>query len=224
MKKLLAGVLAAVTVLSVSAPAFASTTKRNVTKASEIEYEVSAKKPSIILKVSLPAEMRVALNPAGNTFRLSEKNTIATSDNGIVSVAYPIINNDVNYGIIVSAAALTTTSSEDWDVTTKTLSANKKEANMALVASTTEEGIAVYSNTSKNATSATDQGVLVLDSTVEKTSVQKLAYLPAHVDGEGQSVVYLGFTGALADNVVWDFDDNIYVDLILKLNPAPKTL
>lgn len=222
MKKLFAGILAAVFVLSLSVPVNATT--KDITKPVGINYALAAKKPKITLKVVLPAEMKAALNPTGRLFQISEKNTIAMAGNGIVSVAYPVINRDRDYGVFISAAAVTTTSSKDWGVTTSNLTSGTKAANMALVASATEEGIAEYSNKSINATSATDQGTLVLDSSADKTSVQKLAYIPAPAEGETQSVVYLGFAGALAENVVWDFSDNINVNLMLKLEPALKTL
>ena len=238
MKKILASLLAALSVLSVSVPAFASVEK-TVKRPGEITYEVVAQRPNIVLNVVLPAQIKAAMNPYGNEFFIDDLSTIHTQ-NGIVSVAYPIHNLDKNYGVFIDAVAITDTSGKGWDVTTKTLTAGKKEANMSLTASDTEEGIAAaYSNVKKQATSATDQGNLPLDSTVVydnggkamigRTSQQKFAYVPASADGTTPSIIYIGFSGELSEDsadtpVNWTDTDFINVNLVLKLTPGPKTL
>ncbi len=235
MKKLLAGVLAALSVLSVSAPAYAA--EKNVTKPGEITYEVIAASPKITLNVVLPAQIKAALNPYGKDFQIDELNTIHTQ-NGIVSVAYPVHNLDTNYGVFIDAVAVTTTSG-NWSVTTSALTDGVKGAKMSVTASDDEEGITQYSNVKKAATSATDQGNLPLDSTVPadktkgtvkgQTSQQKLAYIPASSDGTTAQIIYIGFSGALAEDsadtpVNWTDTDAINVNLVLKLTPGPKTL
>lgn len=240
MKKFLAGVLAtlsALSVLSISAPAYAAATKTMI-KPGEITYEVVAKNPKITLNVVLPSQMKAALNPYGSDFRVDDLNTIHTQ-NGIVSVAYPVHNIDTDYGVFIDAVAITSTSGRGWSVTTDTLTPGVKGANMAVTASNSEAGIAQYSNVKKAATSVTSQGNLPLDSTVPadktkgiskgETSQSKLAYVPASADGETASIIYIGFAGKLAEDsadtvINWTDNDYINVNLVLKLTPAPKTL
>lgn len=238
MKKNIASLLAALSVLSVSVPAYAATTK-NVARQGEITYDVIAQKPKIVLNVILPSQIKAAMNPYGNDFQIDDLNTIHTQ-NGIVSVAYPVQNLETDYGVFVDATAITSTSDRKWSVDTNALTPGVKGANMSLTASKTEAGIAAqYSNVKKAATSATDQGNLPLDSTVPadktkgiakgQTSQQKLAYIPASADGTTAQTVYIGFSGALAEDsadtiVNWTDTDTINVNLVLKLMPGPKTL
>lgn len=236
MKKLMAGILAIASVLSASVSAQASAVK-SMTKPGELQYEVSVTNPKIVLNIVLPSQMKAAINPYGNEFQINDLNTIHTT-NGIVSVAYPVHNLDTDYGVFFDAIAVTTTSG-DWSVTTSSLTPGVKGANMAVTASASEEGITQYSNVKKAATSATAQGNLPLDSTVPadtakgiqkgQTSQQKLAYVPASVDGTTPSKIYIGFAGKLADDsadtvINWTENDNINVNLVLKITPAPKTL
>lgn len=241
MRRFFAGVLSSLTalaVLSVSVPAYAADVK-NVTKPGEISYEVVAKSSKIVLNVVLPAQMKAALNPYGNDFQLNDQNTIHTQ-NGIVSVAYPVHNYDTDWGVYIDAVAVTATSNEKtWSVTTDALTPGERGANMALTASKTEAGIAEYSNVKKAATGAASQGNLPLSSTVPadkengiskgQTSQKKLAYIPASADGETPSIIYIGFAGKLAEDsadtvINWTENDYINVNLVLKLTPAPKTL
>lgn len=237
MKKLMAGLLAIASVLSVSVSAQAAAGK-NMVKPGELEYEVPVTNPKIVLNIVMPSQMKAAINPYGSEFQIDELNTIHTT-NGIVSVAYPVHNLDTDYGIFIDASAVTTTSSTKWSVTTNALTPGVKGANMAVTASDTEEGIPQYSNVKKAATSATSQGNMPLDSTVPadkakgiakgQTSQQKLAYVPASADGKTPSKIFIGFTGKLADDandkiVNWTDSDQINVNLVLKLTPAPKTL
>lgn len=238
MKKFLAGLLAAVSALSLSAPAYAASSK-SVTKQGELTYDVSATMPDIVLNVMLPSKIKAALNPYGTEFIIDELNSIRTA-NGIVSVAYPIHNLDKDYGVFIDATAITTTSGRMWSVSTTPVTDGVKGANMCLRASDTEEGIAAdYSATKKAATSATNQGNLPLDSTVPadstkgrlkgQTSQTKLAYVPASADGTTASIIYIGFAGKLAGDsattpVNWTENDTINVNLILRITPGPKTL
>lgn len=236
MKKFLAGILAAVSVFSAAAPAYAAETKV-VSKPKEVVYDVVVQKPKIVLNVALPSQVKATLNPYGNDFALNELNTIRTQ-NGIVSVAYPIHNYDTSYGVFIDAVAVTSTSGSGWDVTKGALTPGVKGANMAFVVSTTEEGVANYSNVSKAATSASSQGNLALDSTVPadsakgtvkgQTSQQKIGYVPASADGTTAEVIYIGFAGKLSEDaanapVNWTDSDTINVNLVLKLTPGPKT-
>ncbi len=237
MKKFLAGLLAAVSALSLSVPAYAASDKA-VTSQGEMEYEVSMALPDIVLNISLPAQLKAALNPYGSEFQLGEDTTIVSS-NGIVSVAYPVYNLDTKYGIFIDATAITSTSSSKWSVSTAPLTDGVKGANMCLRASDTEAGIAVYSAAKKAAAGFTDQGNLPLDSTVPanrangtakgQTSQTKLAYVPASDDGTTPKIIYIGFAGKLADDspttpVNWTESDTINVNLILRITPGPKAL
>ena len=235
MKKLMAGILAIAAVLSVTAPAQA---EKTIKKPAEVEYDVSAELPDIVLKIALPSQMKAAINPYGNSFTLDELHTIQTQ-NGIVSVAYPVQNYDTEYGVFFDATAYTTTSSPKWNVTRDTLTAGVKGANMAVTAASTEAGIAEYSSEYKQATSATEQGNLPLDSTVTydrktgttmgETSQKKFAYIPASADGTTPSEIFIGFAGKLAPDtsdvvINWTDSDYINVNLVLKVTPAAKTL
>lgn len=236
MKKLIAGFLVIVSVLSVTASAYAA--EKKMTKPGEVEYEVAVTNPKIVLNVVMPSQMKAAINPYGNDFQIDDLNTIHTT-NGIVSVAYPVYNLDKDYGIFIDASAVTTTSSTKWSVTKNALTPGVKGANMAVTASASEGGIPQYSNVAKAATSATDQGNMPLDSTVPadkakgiskgQTSQKKLAYVPASNDGTTPQKIFIGFSGKLADDsadkiVNWTDSDQINVNLVLKLTPAPKTI
>lgn len=237
MKKFLAGALAAALALSFPATAFAAKTK-TVTKMGEVEIEVSAVMPDTVLKLSLPGDMKIAINPYGNDIKLTELEMIRTN-NGIVSVAYPVLNYETDCGVFFDAKATTRTSSSTWSVTKTPVKAGVKGANMSFTASDTPEGIAVYSNQYKQATSVSSQGNLPLDSTSPysqskglakgQTKQRKVAYIPASKDGVTPSQIYIGFAGKLAEDskttdVDWTEKDVITVNLILSITPAPKNL
>lgn len=236
MKKLIAGILAVTSVLSVSVSAQAAAVK-TVTRPREMEYDIEAKRQKVVLNMVMPSKMKAAMNPYGCDMQVDDLDTVE-SNNGIVSVAYPIENLDTNYGIFLDAYAVTTTGGS-WDVTTSALTPGVKGANMAVTASNTEGGIPQYSNVAKAATSATSQGNMPLDSTVPadkakgtvkgETHQHKLAYVPASADGTTPGKVFIGFAGQLSEDsndtiVNWTDSDTINVQLILKITPGPKTL
>lgn len=236
MKKIIAGLLAIASVLSVSVSAQATAVK-TVTKPGAVTFDVTATNPKVVLNLVMPSKMKAAMNPNGCDMQVDDLDTVE-SNNGIVSIAYPIENLDTNYGIFIDAYAVTTTGGS-WDVTTSALTPGVKGANMAVTASDSESGIPQYSNVAKAATSATSQGNMPLDSTVPadkekgtakgETHQQKLAYVPASADGTTPSKVFIGFAGELAgdsnDKIVdWTDSDTINVQLILKITPGPKTL
>lgn len=237
MKKLLAGLLAVASVLSVSVSAQAAAVK-SVAKPGELQFDVSVTSPKIVLNIVMPSQMKAAINPYGSEFQINDLNTIHTT-NGIVSVAYPVYNFDTDYGIFIDAKGITATSNKSWSVTTSALTPGVKGANMAVTASNTEGGIPQYSNVAKAATSATSQGNMPLDSTVPadkakgtvkgETHQHKLAYVPASADGTTPGKVFIGFAGQLSEDsndtiVNWTDSDTINVQLILKITPGPKTL
>ena len=235
MKKFFAGAVAAALILSNSAPAFADGTK-TVKEPDNVRYDVSIENPDIVLKLVLPGDINIALNPYGNRFFLTENEMVHT-ENGVVSVAYPILNYEMDYGVFLDAKATTSTSSSKWVVSRDPVTPGVKGANMSFTASDTPGGIAQYSNEFKRATSATSQGNLPLDSTVVfdskagtkkgQTIQNKLAYIPASADGVTPGAVYVGFTGMLAEDsdtmpVKWKETDMITVKLVLKVTPASK--
>ncbi len=238
MKKLMAGILAIVSVLSVSTVAQAAQKTKTVKRQGEVEYDVEATRLKVAMNLIVPSKMKAALNPYGVDFDVDDAGDVS-SNSGIVSAAYPLENLSTDCGLFVDAVAITTTTNKNLNVTTGALTPGVKGANMAVKAATTEAGLAGYSNVKKAATSATDQGNLPLDSTVPadktkgivkgQTSLQKLAYVPASADGETPSKVFIGFVGKLAgdsaDTVInWTDNDSININLVLKITPAPKTL
>lgn len=236
MKRFFAGALAAALILSNSAPVFADKAM-TIKEQGDVSYNLNAIKPDIVLNIVLPGDISIAMNPYGNRFLIFEDKDSYT-ENGIVSVAYPILNYETDYGVFLDATAVTITSSSKWVVSRDPVEPGIKGANMSFTASDTPEGIAQYSSEFKMAASATSQGNLPLDSTVpynKKTGTpkgyteqRKIAYIPASVDGETPGTVYVGFTGILAGDsdvmpIRWkEGEDEIKVKLVLKFNPASK--
>lgn len=267
MKKIIAGVLAAASVLSVSATAFAVDDK-TVTKTGEVTYDVSATAPKVVLNLVMPAKMTAALNPYGADIKLDAETTPTTTTGSIASLAYEVINKSEDYGVFIDATAITTITTTDpkkedksnaWDVVPDFIAKDTgvKNANMMLVGSDTAANLktiadngaedSAFSATSLKsaaATNATTQGALVLDSTVKadktagvvagQTSQSKVLYVPASASGtDGKAV--MGFVGKLAETkpaagqnpevpVVWNEDDAINVNLVLKVNVGPKSI
>lgn len=239
MKKILAGVLAAATMLSVSATAFA--TSKNVTKPGEVEYEVAVSAPKIVLSLVMPAKMTAALNPYGAEIKLSDSADAKTSKLGIVSPAYTITNNSKDYGVYIDATAVTKVKTKDetpWKVTTTAVAKGTKAANLMLAGYDDEDAMSQVTTikTASAAATASEQGVLVLNSdaaadpdtgAVAGQTSQKKAFYVAAADAEAESIV-IGFLGKLAESdtgkeVEWTEDDSISVDLVLKVTAGPKT-
>ena len=230
MKRKIAGLLAALSVLSVSAPAFAADKK--ITKNfGEASYDVSAKMPKVTLNLVMPSTIKAALNPYGVGVQFDTESWME-STMGIVSLSYPIVNKSLDYGVYFDAVAYTSTSG-DWEVTKTAVQNGTKAANMSLTAANTAEDLADednYSNTA-SAASGSAQGNLPLDSTAAdgRTSQEKFAYIPAATADTPQQKIFIGFTGKLADSsdstpVKWTENDSINVNVILRVFPAPKTL
>lgn len=238
MKKILAGILAAVSMLSVSATAFA--TDKTVTKPGEVEYDVSVTSPAIVLNLVMPAKISAALNPYGADLVILKGDTAdedVTAKNGIVGTAYKITNKSKDYGVYIDATA-TVTPSTGIVVKGTTVAGDdddNKEACMGLVglstAPTKTKGFTLATST---AATGTAQGSLVLDSTVEAdkeagvakatTSQKKFMYMKAATD-DADTDAYMAFVGELegGDDIEWTEDDTIEVSLILKVTAGPKT-
>lgn len=271
MKKILAGVLAAASVLSVGVTASAAANEKNVTKTGELTYDVSATAPKVVLNLVMPAKMTAALNPYGADIKLDAATTPTTTNGSIGSLAYEVVNKSEDYGVFIDATAITTITTTDpkkadksnaWDVVPTFIAKDTgvKNANMMLVGSDTVANLKAIADLgaedsaftandlkSKAATNATTQGALVLDSTVVadktagvvagQTKQSKVLYVPASASGtDGKAV--LGFVGKLAETkpattgstpapevpVVWNEDDAINVNLVLKVNVGPKSI
>ena len=225
MKKILAGILAAVSMLSVSATAFAS--EKTVTKPGEVEYDVPVTAPTVVLNLVMPAKLSAALNPYGADIEMKaksspEKDDGVTSNAGIVSTAYTITNNSTEYGVYFDATAITTIETADktkWTVATAKLTDGTKGAQLVLTGAADAsalktaieaiDGKAAVANAPYDKTDG--QGKLVMDSTVEankengvvagQTSVKKLFYVPAATkatDTVTPAEIVIGFGGALA--------------------------
>lgn len=224
MKKILAGILAAVSMLSVSATAFA--TDKKVTKPGEVEYDVPVTAPTVVLELVLPSKMTAALNPYGADIKIVAGKDDVTAANGIASVAYPIINNTKDYGVYIDATA-TATASTGIELANKVVKAadDKKSAQLAILGIKDEptgtDGYDTSSATKDQPADGADQGGTLMLSKDEK-SVKKFIYLPANTaDGE---TAYLAFAGELEEDVEWTEDDEIEVNLVLKITAGPKTV
>ena len=240
MKKLIASVLAAASVLPMSATTFAVDTK-TVTKTGEVSYDVAVAVPKIVLDLVMPAKTSSALNPYGADIVLFEGESNNTSDKGIASVAYTIENKTTDYGVWIDATTITTTDKAPergvnaWDVKASTVVAGTKSAQLALIAAADNAGFATAAKTvpavSAKQTAEATFGKLVLDSSVAadkendvvagQTSQDSFLYIAA----AGSATI--GFTGELAKDsadkkVVWNEDDAINVNLVLKVNAGPK--
>lgn len=245
MKKILAGVLAAASMLSVSATAFATTTDKTVTKAGDVTYDVSVVAPKITLDLVLPAKIAAALNPYGAAIKYNPADDTATAGTGVVGTAHKISNKSVDYGVYIDASATTTITTTDktkWVVNkTAADTDGTKGAAMALVAAAAATGInpTTFPAAEKGA-AATVDSVMYLDSTVVadrtngvaagQVSKKKFAYLKAATDASTPTDAYIGLTGKLAASkadgsadVVWNEDDAINVNLVLKISAGPKT-
>lgn len=243
MKKFIASVLAAASVLSVSATAFAASDTKSVTKTGDVEYDVAVTAPKIVLDLVMPAKMSAALNPFGAEIKLSADEAVTdVLKTGIASVAYEIQNKTVDYGVYIDASAITTVETADktkWKVTTTAPVDGTKGAQLTFTGADTIANFATKTATTSSAaaTSATAMGSLVLNSeavadkdagtVAGQVKQSKLFYIPAGTADAPKSI-YVGFVGALSKStstatVEWTEDDAINVNLVLKVSAGPKT-
>lgn len=244
MKKILASVLAAASILSMTVTASAAANEKAVTKPGEITYEVPVTAPKVTLNLVMPAKMTAALNPYGAEIKIDPTDAEKVVVNGIISTSYKVTNKSTDYGVYLDATAITTVTTSDkakWNVKSgASATAGTKGADMALISNKTlptitSKKIALISTNA--AQTGTTGGALMLDSsvTVDKangvaagqTSQKKLGYIAAS-DGTNDGVTYLMFVGELAKSssnaeVVWNEDDAINVNLVLKVTAGPKT-
>lgn len=251
MKKIIAGVLAAASMLSVSATAFASSNDKAVTKAGEVTYDVAVTAPKVVLNLVMPAKMTAALNPYGADIALDKDNT---TKNTIASAAYKVTNKSIDYGVYIDAKAITTITTTDkkkddgstaWAVVKTAIPSTAdgvKNANLALMGFAAVSAMKTATPAAANAkATGSAQGALVLDSTVEadkengivagQTEQKQFMYIKAATDATTPAEAYMGFVGKLGESkadgtadVVWNEDDAINVNLVLKVTAGPKTL
>lgn len=225
MKKILAGVLAAASMLSVSATAFA--TDKNVTKAGDITYDVAVTAPKIVLNLTMPAKMSAVLNPYEATITVTPEvkadsakgisaASAVTASNKITSAGYKVSNMSEDYSVTIDATAITTVSTSDkekWTVSKTAVTDGTKGANMVFMAATAASDLNPTTPATASAKWASGKGILVLDSTVEadkesgvaagQTDQKGFAVVAAQTPKTESAaakpgVVYLGFSGKLA--------------------------
>lgn len=234
MKKILAGVLSAATVLSLSATAFAAPaapdTTKAVTKPGETEYEAGVGMMSAELDVELPSAMKAFINPYGAVVAVEEGASAATSNAGVVSWAYEVVNNTTDFGIMIDVKAGKVTPAATVAIaapgTAETATA--KTAALVLQAGATAAEATKYDKAktaSAQAAANGTQGIFVFSTTADNKS--KIAYAPAKTTAPGK--VYLGLTGAISkvdgagEDLEWTEDDTITATYTLKINPSAKT-
>lgn len=250
MKKMLAGVLAAASVLSVSATAFAleGGDTAAITKPTEKEYSVGTGVLNVELDLEIPAKFQAFLNPYGAQVEIKEK--IGTTDAlksgaGVVSYAYEFVNNTTDFGVSVDATAITTGSLKTSATAVNATAATAKEANMALVAADTAAKIAGYGAASSptgipvaNAKmTGSANGVLVLNSAATagsaytgsvagETKQSAWGHIPALTTSGSTKTpgkLYAGFVGALANSTTapLEYTDDDAVEIALVLKFNP---
>lgn len=248
MKKIMAGVLAAASVLAVSATASAVEAPdktKAISKPGETEYEAGVTLMGAELDVELPASMKAFLNPYGATVSVNEDtdaSKIMNTKNSIVSWGYEIVNNTENFGIFVDVKDLKgKMTSKDGSLKDAAPTAGSKEAWIAMVGgkdAVTAIG-ASAANTAPAALSAAISKAATTDNTGKQTclpvkadgsadSASKFVYCQAK-DKDGANTMTKGviaFVGILAKGtstsaVEWTEDDEITLTYTLKISPAP---
>ena len=233
MKKILAGVLSAATVLSLSATAFAAPaapdTTKAVTKPGETEYEAGVGMMGAELDVELPSAMKAFINPYGAEVAVEDGTSAAKSKEGVVSWAYEVVNNTTDFGIMIDVkdGKATPAATVAIDAPGTAEAATTKTAALVLQAGATAADATTYDAAKTASTQATDtdQGIFVFSTTAASKS--KIAYAPAKTTAPGK--VYLGLTGAISkvdgsgEDLEWTEDDIITATYTLKINPSAKT-
>lgn len=239
MKKILAGVLSAATVLSLSATAFAAPaapdTTKAVTKPGETEYEAGVGMMGAELDVELPSAMKAFINPYGAVVAVEDGASAATSGEGIVSWAYEVVNNTTDFGIMVDVKTAKATVGTGLTLNapgsvSDGTSATDKQVALVLQAGNTAAEATKYDNTKIASAAATvvDQGIFVF--AADAASKSKVAYAPAK-SGQTAGKVYLGITGEInkqysdggnTEDLEWTEDDTITATYTLKINPSAK--
>lgn len=158
MKKILASILAAASMLTMSAVASASDLTandptKNVTKGDEFTYDVNATSPKIVFDVLMPAKLTAWLNPYNANMKVVMKKAVdksvdspaplmtaidteITNSASVGSVAYRVINRSTEYAVSIDAKATTSVNTADekvWAVTGNSVTAGTKSAAVQLI-------------------------------------------------------------------------------------------
>lgn len=240
MKKILAGVLAAATMLSISATAFALEAPdktKPITKPGEAEYEAGIGLMTAELDVELPGSMKAFLNPYGAEVAVTDvietsKTEPAKNADGVLSWAYEVVNNTTDFGIAIDVkkGAVATPSTGVTVAAPSTTAPTAKSVMLQLMAATAPSGVKFDgSKGTSTACTSSAQGVYVFSSTASTDSFANVAYAPAKTDAAGAGKVYLGLVGNLGKKdasskaIEWTEDDLVTATFTLKINPTAKT-
>lgn len=233
MKKIVAGVLAAASVLSVSASAFAleGGDTKAIAKPTTMEYEVTPGLLSVELDLEVPAKLQAFLNPYGATVEVKEKigtTAAITSSNTLVSYAYEFVNNTKDFGVSIDVTQKTTENGAAKCATAGT-TGSVKNIQMALQCANTVALAEAVPSSPANAKMTSSAAGCIVMATGDATTQSGWG----HVDSYNETTKtpgksYAAFVGKLetknTDVLDWTEDDNLTVALTFKFNPGAKNL
>lgn len=229
IKKILAGVLAAASVMAMSTSAFAVEAPdktKALSKPGETEYEAGVAMLTAELDVELPAGMKAFINAYGASVAVDEAETPTKISNGVLSWAYEVVNNTEDFGIMIDVKkGYKATPSKDVTVTAPSSSmAAGKNVAVVLQSGSTVAMATTYdsSKAASTAATATTAGYAVFASTEAAAALEKFAYAPAKTEAAGAGKAYIAFTGAVG-KAEWTEDDTVTCTYTLKINPAKTT-
>lgn len=224
MKKILAGVLAAASVMamSVTASAVEAPDKtKAITKPGSAEYEAGIGFLTAELDVELPGQMKAFLNPYGASVAVTEK--VGTTDpvklnSNIVSWAYEVVNNTEDFAIGIDVVGAKATPSSGVSIAASVADADTTKKAVVVLKSADDPADLAYDSATDT---ANGPGCVVFTTTA--TDTKKFASAPAkNATTKDAGKTYIGITGALTpiDNVDWTEDDTITCAYTLKINPS----
>lgn len=231
-KKILAGVLAAASVLTVSATAFAAPEEpdktKSVTKAGETEYETEVGMMSAELDVELPGSMKAFLNPYGAKVNVDKLATPTQMATGIVSWGYEVVNNTKDFGIFIDTKDVIGKGSTGVDIVSTAPADAKKEVWVALVFAKDTTALAAVTTPAASSKTSEAQKTAYSLVTTAKTSQIKFGYVPAATATEkGKGVIGIvgniskQGSGTAPNTTEWTEDDSVTISYTLKISPAP---
>lgn len=229
IKKILAGVLAAASVMAMSVTAFAveePDKTKAVTKPGETEYEAGVGMLTAELDVELPAQMKAFINPYGATVVVDKATAPSTVSNGVVSWAYEVVNNTEDFGIMIDVKkGYKATGSKDVTIVAPASSiADGKNVAIVLQSGKDASTATTFASGKSSSASSADgeaAGYCVFGDSPAGAALEKFAYAPAKT-ASGAGKTYIAFTGALG-KAEWTEDDTITCTYTLKINPSKKT-
>lgn len=219
MKKIMAGVLAAASVMAMSATAFAVEAPdktKAISKPGTAEYEAGIGFLTAELDVELPGNMKAFLNPYGASVAVTEETTPTKLNSSIVSWAYEVVNNTEDFAIAIDVVDAVATPSKDVSIAASIAANETDKKAVVVLKSDADPSKLAYDSTKDIANKA---GCVLFTTT--KATQKKFASVPAKVDNEAGKT-YIGITGDLTsvDEVDWTEDDSITCTYTLKINPS----